>query len=448
MINDAYSLILGRVATNSERQYWNGRLNRLSPIAVLDLYDGLTRLPEYKKRFDGLSQKAQVALLYRTLLRKNTVDPGSEAIWLKYLQTHGLADTTESIVASGDRTMGVYQTVGLSTQKEADAVHTAELLVPKDRQKAADLYKAIAARTRVPAPFQYLARVQEGQYTKWAIETLQSGTARFPDDCNSEFRLGRLLHDLGVHGQSFKRSTNAMHVSDERIGADSIVIDMKQRLAQAKHPELLSRDMLLGRIEAHSRSDQWPAVFAEADRAIAFGPGDGTAYMYRGDAYFNTKKFEQAVKDLDTAEKYTGKPLVLLMARSQSLAELGQWQRAIDDFNLLIKAWPYSKFYLVRAKCYGAVGKKKEQLADLSVAITYEPRNAKPLIARGKVYLSMGKTKEALTDANKAVSLGKRYRESYKFRVECYEKMKNKAAADADRKTIEQLSKVFDNPEF
>ncbi len=48
--------------------FWNERLSKFSPIAILDLYEGLTRLPEYRKRFVGLNPKAQVALMYRTLL--------------------------------------------------------------------------------------------------------------------------------------------------------------------------------------------------------------------------------------------------------------------------------------------------------------------------------------------------------------------------------------------
>ena len=177
---------------------------------------------------------------------------------------------------------------------------------------------------------------------------------------------------------------------------------------------------------------------------MAYGPGDGMLYLYRGDAFYNTQKYEEAVKDLNIAEKYLGKAMELLWARSVSLAALGRWQQAINDLDVLIPVAPFPRFYATRAKCYGALGKRKEQIADLNRVIALEPRNAKPLIARGRAFLSMGKTKDALADANKAISLGRRYRESYKFRVECYTKMKNKVAADADRKTIEQLSKVFD----
>ncbi|MBA3993787.1 MAG: hypothetical protein C0469_09695 [Cyanobacteria bacterium DS2.3.42] len=443
-INEAYSLILNRGATQAERQFWNERLSKFSPIAILDLYEGLTRLPEYRKRFAGLNPKAQVALMYRTLLRKNTVDAGSEATWLAYLQKNGLQGTIESIVTSVDRTMDVYKSVGLSTQQEADAVHVAEDTAQNDRPKAVALYKSIVRNTRVPSPYYYLARVQEAFDIKGCIETLRLETARFPDDCIAELRLARLLYDHGVQGVSFQRSRNAMHISDERIGADALVTNMHMKLAQAKHPEILSREMLMTRAQVHARADQYPSVFAEVERAMAYGPGDGMVYLYRGDAFYNTQKYEEAIKDLNIAEKYIGKSLELLWARSISYSELGRWQQALNDLNVLVPMAPFPRFYSTRAKCYGALGKRKEQIADLNHVIALEPRSAKPLIARGRAYLSMGKTKDALADANKAVSLGRRYRESYKFRVECYTKMKNKVAADADRKTIEQLSKVFD----
>lgn len=447
LIADAYPLILNRSATASEKQFWIDRLSKSSPVAVIDLYDGLTRLPEYRQRFAGLNQKAQIALAYRTLLRKNTVDPASEQTWLIRLQKNGLADTIENIVSSVDHTMGVYKAAGLSTQKEVDAVHAAENTLP-NLAKTADLYKAIVRTTRVPEPYFYLARVQEGYNPKLAIQTLQRETDRFPDDCLAELNLARLLYDQGVQSRAFQRALNAMHVSDERIGADSMILDMKSRLAQAKHPEVLSREMIMARVKAHVRAEQWPAVFAEVERAMVFGPGDGQAYYHRGDAFYNVGKYDQAVKDFDIAEKYTGKTLGLLWGRSISLAELGRWQPALNDLNDVIKMAPFPKFYSYRAKCYGALGKRKEQLADLSKVVNLEPRNAKPLISRGRVYLSMGKLREALADANKAVSLGPRYREAYKFRVDCYIKMSNKIAANADRKKIEQLSKVFEKYDF
>lgn len=444
IINDAYSLILSRSATPVERQYWSDRLSKISPIAVTDLYDGLTRLPDFRKRFAGLPPKAQVALMYRTLLRKNSVDAASEATWLAYLQKNGLQGTIEGIVSSVDRTMDVYKAAGLSTQQEADAVHVAEDTAQSDRPKAVALYKLITRSTRVPAPFYYLARVQEATDPKAAIETLRLETAKFPDDCVAELRLARLMYDHGVQGVAFQRARNGMHVSDVRIGVDSIVTNMKDRLAQAKHIENLSRGMLINRIQVHQRADQYPAVFAEVERAMAFGPGDGMVYLYRGDAFYNTRKYEEAIKDLNVAEKYIGKSMELLWARGLSYSELGRWQLALDDLNILIPMAPFPRFYTIRAKCYGALGKRKQQIDDLNHVIAVEPRNAKPLIARGRAYLAMGSTKDALADANKAISISRRYREGYKFRGEVYMKMNKKVAAAADFKTVEQLSKLFD----
>ncbi len=247
--------------------------------------------------------------------------------------------------------------------------------------------------------------MQEAYDLKSCIETLRIETAKFPDDCVAELRLSRLLYDQGVQGVAFQRSRNAMHISDERIGADPLITDISMKLAQAKHPEILSREMLITRAQAHARADQYPSVFAEVERAMTYGHGDGMVYLYRGDAFYNTQKYEEAVKDLNIAEKYPGKAMELLWARSVSLAALGRWQQAINDLNALIPVAPFPRFYATRAKCYGALGKRKEQIADLNRVIAVEPRNAKPLIARGRAYLSMGRSKDALADANKAVSL-------------------------------------------
>ncbi len=444
---DAYSLLLNRKPTQAETQFWNARLSTMSPFAVLDLYDGLTRLPDYRKRFAGLQPKAQVALMYRTLLRKE-IDPDNEKKWLEYLQKSGLADTIETIVSSSDRTMGVYKFAGLSTQQEWDAVHTAENMAATDRGQAAYMYQKIVQNTRVPEPWFYLHRVQMGINTKFALETLQKELVRFPEDARSELALASLFHGIGVFGRAFQRANHALHVSDERCGADTLIGSMQTRLDQAKHPEFLSRDILIARATAHCSMDHYESALAEVDRAIAFGPGDGSAYVTRADAYYNLRRYEDSIKDANVAMKYFGPSTSILWSRGFSLVELGKYKEALEDLNKLIKGGPILRYYIYRARCYENLGRRKEQIADLNTLIAVEPKSSKYYIARGRAYLALGKTKEALADANKAVSIAKRYREGYKFRLEVYTKMNNKAAADADRKTLEQFSKAFKKFDF
>ena len=443
MITDAYTSVLNRTATPAERQFWIGRLTKLSPIAVLDLYDGLTRLPEYQKRFDKLDPKAKVHLMARTLLRQDLID---ESIWIPKLQKNSLSDCIETMVESVDHKMAVYKAAGLSTQQEADAMHVAAYTT--DPAKSADLFKSILAKgTKVPLPYFLLVRLQEGN-PRQAAETLQHELDRFPDDCIAEFELSILAHQIGVGSRSFRHASNGFHISDEKIGADSLVSNMKARLDAAKHPELLSRELLLARGKAHKYEDHHDWSITEFDRVLAIGPGDKTVFLLRGDGYFNVGQYAKAIEDLTIAEKTFGPALDIVMDRGLSLVELGQYQRALPDLDKALKIVPWGHIYAGRAKCYGQLGKRKEQIADLTKLITLDPRSAKPLIARGKAYLSMGKYKEALADANKAVSVGRRYRESYKFRAECYMKLNNKAAAAADLAEIEKISKQFKDAEF
>ena len=444
---DAYSLLLDRKPTPAELQFWNARLSKMSPFAIIDLYEGLTRLPEYRKRFAGLPPKAQIALMYRTLLRRE-VDPDSEKKWMEYLKKNGLNDTIETIVTSADRTMGVYQTAGLSTQQEWDAVHQAENTAATDRAKAQAMYRTIVRKTKVPEPWFYLARVERGINTRFAIETLQEELVKFPEDTLAELTLAKLFHDMGVMGRSFGRATHALRASDERAGADGLISSMKVRLDQAKHPEFLSREVLLARAEAHCYADQYDSALAELDKAMQFGPGSGQVYLLRSDTFYNMGRYEQAVKEGDIAYKYMGPVLSILWPRGLSLVELGQYQRGLEDMNKLIKMSPIPKFYFYRARCYENLGRRKEQIADLNTLIKVESKSPKHYIARGRAYLALGKNKEALADANKAVNLGKRHRESYKFRLEVYTKMHNKAGAEADRKTLDQFTKSFKKFDF
>lgn len=460
IVNDAYSLLLNRKPASADQLYWTNRLKTFSPFAVVDLYDGLTRLPEYRRRFAGMTEKAQIALMYKTLLYKNSVDPDSEKKWLDYYKkaaanaaadkagATGLSDTIEAIVSSADHVMGVYKAAGLSTQQEFDAVRAAERLSTKDKVKATEAYRRIIRTTRVPETYFFLARVQSGYDTKSCIETLQGELDRFAEDSLAELRLSALMHNTGAMGIALKRAAHAIHVSDERAGADSLIGSMRERLDKAKHTEVLSRDLLLARAAAHDRADQHISALPELERAMAIGAGDGTVYTQIANVYFNLGHYAKAIEFGKKAEKLFGVSFEILWPRSLSYYQIGRYKEAIDDLNKVIPILPLSKGYQTRAKCFEKLGKYREAIADYNILIKIEPKSIRNYISRGRAHLVLGKTKEALADANLAIKIGPRFREAYKFRAEVYRKMGNKAAADADQNKFEQMTKLFAPKDF
>ncbi|MBX9947664.1 MAG: tetratricopeptide repeat protein [Candidatus Obscuribacterales bacterium] len=455
IVNDAYTLLLNRKPNPAEQQYWHYRLKTLSPFAVSDLYDGLTRLPEYQKRYFGLTPKDQIALMYKTLLRKSVVDPESEKKWLDYYsksvastakEKHGAtatSDTVEAIVSTADHVMCVYKAAGLSTQQEWDAVHLAENMAATDKVKATEMYKRIIRTTRIPETHFFLARVQSYYDIKASIETLQGEVDRFPEDALAELRLSYLIHSTGALGISFKRATHALRVSDERAGADTLISSMKERLDKAKHVECLSREMLLSRAAAHDRADQHVFALPELERVLAIGPGDGSVYTQICNSYFNLGQFAKAVEYGLKAEKVFGVSFSILWPRSLSYYELGKYKEAIADFDKVIPLLPEPKFYQTRAKSFEKLGKFKEAIVDYNTLIKTEPRSIKNYVGRGRAYLALSKTKEALADANFAIKLGPRFRDAYKFRAAVYRKLGNKTAAEADQKKYEQMTKLI-----
>lgn len=443
IINDAYSLMLNRGATAAEKQYWNGRLSgkEMSAMAVIDLYDGLARLPDYRKRFNGLAPAAQIQLMGKTLLRTATVNDS----WLTYLKSHSLSDTIESILESPHHVMSTYLSAGLVNQQEANDLHTAEELVRSNATQSLSIYKSLQTRgSKIPEYYFYMARVYEVVNPKQAIEWYQAGLNRYPDYSQAELRLAVIMHNIGVQGMAFHRARQGIRSSDIRIGADSLVSSMKKRLDTAKHPELLSRAVLLLRAQCHQFGDQWDEALVELNRALAIGEGDGFVYTLRAGVYESTGKYAMAVADANRAEKMIGESATNTWSRALSLVELGQYEAALRDLNKLVKIAPQLRFYVARAKCYGGLGRRKEQIADLTMQIALEPRAAKPLMTRARVYMSMGKYKEALADANKAVQLGPRLRDTYKLRAEIYDKTNKKELAAADRKRIEQIRQVLE----
>jgi len=442
VINHAYSSMLNRAPSAAERQYWNERLNGkvMSTIAITDLYDGLARLPEYRKRFAGLPLPAQVQLLGKTLLNTTTLQDS----WSTYLQKHTLSDTIESIIESSDHVMANYLAAGLISEQEANDVHTAENICRSNPTQAIAIYKSLQSNgSKIPEYYHYQARIYEVTNPKQATDTLQQGLNHYPDYAQAELKLAIMIHNTGVQALAFHRARNAIRTLDVRIGADTLVGNMKARLDGAKHPEFLSREMLLLRAQAHDFGDQFEDASTELNRALAIGPGNGFVYTLLASVNHSARKYEQAVKYANLSQKMMGECVTATWARAFSLVELGRYKEALPDLNSLMKVAAQLVLYDARAKCYGGLGRWKEQIADLNQQIALEPRAAKPLIARARAYMALGKYKEALADANKAVAFGPRFRDSYKLRAELYDKTGKKALADADRQKIEGLNKLL-----
>jgi tetratricopeptide (TPR) repeat protein len=138
------------------------------------------------------------------------------------------------------------------------------------------------------------------------------------------------------------------------------------------------------------------------NRTIELDPNMVDAYLFRGLAYRNLKKYKEAM----------------------------------EDYNKIISLEPNSAAaYNNRGVVYWKQGKFKEALADYNKTISLAPNDYIVYKNRGVVNFEMGNYNDALTDYNKAISLNPKFAQSYWNRAVNYLKLNKKDEAKKDFKS-------------
>lgn len=125
----------------------------------------------------------------------------------------------------------------------------------------------------------------------------------------------------------------------------------------------------------------------------------------RADAFRSNKNFDRAIADFDVLIKRS--PLDFhFQGRGKSYLGQCNYERAIVDFDEAIRRTPdYFFFYLERAEAHLGKGAVSEALRDCDKAVQLQPRDQITLEARGKVYHRMGNLDRALADYGETIAV-------------------------------------------
>ena len=98
-------------------------------------------------------------------------------------------------------------------------------------------------------------------------------------------------------------------------------------------------------------------------------------------------------------------PAVQHYDRGTNLAEAGQYEQAIVEFDKAIELDPnYPKVYANRGLAYSSLGEYDKAIADYSKAIELDSNYAKAYYNRGLAYKSQGREAEAIADFQRVVT--------------------------------------------
>ena len=117
------------------------------------------------------------------------------------------------------------------------------------------------------------------------------------------------------------------------------------------------------------------------------------------------KAYEYYTKaiELEKGNKYP-----LLASRAKLAIKLKNFQKAIDDFNIILDSHPLDEDSIKhRGDAYYELGNYKKALLDYNEALGIYDQSPGTLKARARVYKKLGKLDEAEKDIKKARSLEK-----------------------------------------
>jgi tetratricopeptide (TPR) repeat protein len=132
------------------------------------------------------------------------------------------------------------------------------------------------------------------------------------------------------------------------------------------------------------------------------------AYITRGIAYCHLGQYQRAIEDFNEAIRLKPDLDTAYNNRGVAYINLGQYQRAIEDFNEAIHLKPDNvEAYNGRGAAYVNLDQYQRAIEDYNQAIHLKPDYANAYGSRGLTYLLQSNNNLGCRDAQKACALGK-----------------------------------------
>ncbi len=223
-------------------------------------------------------------------------------------------------------------------------------------------------------------------------------------------------------------------------------------------------------------SNDFQGAVAHYSEALKYDPSTVEAYNGRGQAYFQLRKYADALVDFTKAIEAgivtpklflnKGKCLVILNRASEALPDLnrsieleakspeafyfrgvahekgGNIPKAVADYGQAIQLNPnYVEALVNRGLLRTKAEQFREAVSDYTAAFSMASAQMQPMILNNRAFaqLKSGQLAKALEDADKALTINPNYHFAYNTRAAIYQQMGQTAKAQADLAKAQQL---------
>jgi len=227
----------------------------------------------------------------------------------------------------------------------------------------------------------------------------------------------RYIHSIGLAYQQMNNIQKALEQFERALRLDP------------KHmPSRYHAGLMLYRLGEHHIAIEW---FSEVLEVVQ---SDHLVYESRGLVFQTIGDHQRAVEDFSAAlllapKEHKGEDHYY---RGESLLALGRYKQALQDLDMALQLdWHDAAVYHARGITKQYLGQPKDAIEDFREALTKEPENPKFLYDRGQCYRSIGMAEQAEDDLTKALEeTPGELRLLYGAGLAAYELNKNETAID------------------
>jgi tetratricopeptide (TPR) repeat protein len=134
--------------------------------------------------------------------------------------------------------------------------------------------------------------------------------------------------------------------------------------------------------------------------------------------------WKNTIELLDHTLKVTKGNYLMHLNRGAAYADLGQYQRAIEDYNEVIRLKPdYAEAYYNRGCVYAELRQYQRTIENCNQSIRLKPDYVEAYFNRGSAYAELGQYRNAINDFDKIISMQKDYFPVYVNRGYAYAKL-------------------------
>jgi len=170
----------------------------------------------------------------------------------------------------------------------------------------------------------------------------------------------------------------------------------------SKRPQGENEWLTIGR--AMRADKNYDEAIEACTKAIEKGPRSADMYILRGDVYFEIENYRAASKDYEKAISFSPDEIKFYYKHADACAYLGDYQKVISDFDMILKKRNSWLALLCRGFAYERLGKHEQALADYNESLEILP-TAEGFLCRGGSRIVLGNFNQAIQDIDKSISI-------------------------------------------